>query len=152
MLERLRELPKFDSLKRFLDAILEERGDRILSIVLFGSMAKGNYTKYSDYDLLIVVSKEELNFKDRIYEYSMPSDGWVEPLVYTKEETETMLEELHPLLLNSLKDGISIYDKGFWKQLKAKFDRLIERGIVTPKEGGWIIHQSAKRAHETDAF
>lgn len=146
MLERLRELPRFDSLRRFLDATLEKRGDRILAVVLFGSMAKGNYTKHSDYDLLIVVSEEELNFKDRIYEYSMPSDGWVEPLVYTKEEAETMLEDLNPLLLDSLKDGISIYDKGFWKQLKAQFDKLIERGIISPKEGGWIIHQKRQKA------
>jgi len=145
LLERLQELPRFDSLKKFLDAILEQRGDRILSIVLFGSMAKGNYTKYSDYDLLIVVSHEELNFKDRIYEYSLPSDGWVEPLVYTSEETRSMLEGLHPLILDSLKDGILIYDKGFWKHLKAKFDKFLENGVITPKEGGWIISAMLER-------
>jgi len=139
LLERLRELPRFDSLKGFIDAILKLKGDRILSIVLFGSMAKGNYTKYSDYDLLIIISQEELSFKDRLYEYSTPSDGWVEPLVYTREEVESMLEGFHPLILDSIKDGVMIYDKGLWKRLKARFDEFIESGAIAPKEMGWII-------------
>ena len=138
MLERLRELPRFDSLKGFVDSILEQRGDRILSIILFGSMAKGNYTKYSDYDVLIIVSHEELCFKDRLYEYSMPSDGWVEPVVYTRDEAESMLENLHPLLLDSIRDGIVICDKGLWKSLKARFDEFLKKGTIAPKEGGWI--------------
>jgi len=121
-----------------VEAILKQKGDRILSIILFGSMAKGNYTKYSDHDLLILVSHEELNFKDRLYEYSLPSDGWVEPLVYTREEVEFMLGDLHPLILETLKDGLVIYDRGLWSSLKAKFNELLERGTITPKEEGWI--------------
>ena len=125
-------------MKGFVEAILKQKGDRILSIILFGSMAKGNYTRYSDHDLLILVSHEELNFKDRLYEYSLPSDGWVEPLVYTREEVEFMLEGLHPLILDALKDGLVIYDRGLWNSLKAKFNELLKGGTITPKEGGWI--------------
>jgi len=83
LLERLRELPRFNS-RKFVDAVLKQKGNRILSTVLFGSIAKGSYTKYSDYDILIIVSHVELSFKDRLYEYSIPSDGWVESLVYTR--------------------------------------------------------------------
>jgi len=139
LLERLRELPRFSSLKSFIDAILKQKGDRILSIILFGSMAKGNYTKYSDYDILLIVSHEELSFKDRLYEYSLPSNGWVEPFVYTQEEVKSMLSTFHPLILDSLKDGLVIYDEGFWNGLKATFHELLEKGILSPKKGGWII-------------
>jgi predicted nucleotidyltransferase len=38
-------------------------------------MAKGNYTIYSDYDLLLIVSCESLDFKNRLYEYSKFSNG-----------------------------------------------------------------------------
>lgn len=139
LLERLRELPRFSSLKSFVDAILKQKGDRILSIILFGSMAKGNYTKYSDYDLLIIVSHEELSFKDRLYEYSLPSNGWVEALAYTQEEVKSMLRAFHPLILDSLKDGLVIYDKGFWSNLKDAFHKLLEKGKLVPKKRGWII-------------
>jgi len=138
LLERLRELPRFNSLKGFVEAILKQKGDRILSIILFGSMAKGNYTKYSDHDLLVLVSHEELSFKDRLYEYSLASDGWVEPLVYTREEVKSMLGSLHPLILDALKDGLVIYDRGLWNSLKAKFNKLLKGGAITPKEEGWI--------------
>lgn len=142
MLERLRELPRFSSLQSFVDAILKQKGDRVLSIILFGSMAKGNYTRHSDYDLLVIVSHEELSFKDRLYEYSLPSNGWVESFVYTREEAESMLESFHPLILDSLKDGLVIYDKGFWNHLKAGFNKLLEEGVLTPKERGWVIKTS----------
>lgn len=108
-------------------------------------MAKGNYTKYSDYDILIIVSHEELGFKDRLHEYSTPSDGWVEPLVYTREEAKSMLEDLHPLILDSLKDGIVLYDKGLWKCLTTKFGEFLKEGTITPKEMGWITSTARKK-------
>ena len=87
---------------------------------------------------VILVSHEELSFKDRLYEYSLASDGWVEPLVYTREEVKSMLGSLHPLILDALKDGLVIYDRGLWNSLKAKFNKLLKGGAITPKEEGWI--------------
>jgi len=107
-------------------------------------MAKGNYTKYSDHDILIIVSHEELAFKDRLYEYSTLSDGWVEPFVYTKGEIESMLKDYNPLILDSLKDGITIYDEGLWNSLKAKFDEMLKKGIIAPRQNGWIIKTPRK--------
>ncbi|KPV63008.1 MAG: Nucleotidyltransferase domain protein [Candidatus Bathyarchaeota archaeon BA2] len=147
MLKRLQELPRFNSLKGFVDVLLKQKGDRILSIILFGSMAKGNYTKHSDHDLLIVVSHEELGFKDRLYEYSLPSNGWVEPFTYTKEEVKSMLNNFHPLILDCLKDGLVIYDRGLWGRLRAKFNEMLKKGILTPKGNGWIIEASALQSH-----
>ncbi len=138
--KKLRDLPRYSSLENYVKTLMKEKGDRVESIVLFGSMAKGNYTKFSDYDLLIIVSRESLSFKDRLYEYSLYSDGWVEPFTYTKEEVEKMFREFNPLILDALKDGIIIYDKtGFWKDLKKKFNKLLSSGTITPKKNGWII-------------
>lgn len=139
MLNRLQDLPRFKSLKSFIESILKEEGDRILSIILFGSMAKGTYNIYSDYDILIVVSHEELNFKDRLYKYSKFSNGWIEAFVYTKKEIELMFKNFNLLILDSLKDGLIIYDKGFWNNLKKEFKELINKGILIPKENGWLI-------------
>jgi len=139
LLEQLRGLPRFDSLKSFVEAVLKRRDNRVVSIILFGSMAKGNYTNHSDYDVLIVVSKEELSFKDRLYKYSTLSNGWVEPFVYTSEEAESMLEDYNPLMLDALKDGIVIHDEGEWALLKDRFNEMLREGILIPKENGWII-------------
>jgi len=124
-----------------VEKILAEKGEKIVSIILFGSMAKGTYTKHSDYDLLLIVSGEKLSFKERLYEYSKPSNGWVEALAYTREEAKAMLESFNPLILDALKDGKVIYDRGFWKQLKNIFEKLLAKGIITPKESGWTIRR-----------
>ena len=140
MLEKLRELPRYSSLEKYVKRLMEGKGDKVVSVVLFGSMAKGDYTKFSDYDLLIVVSEERLGFKDRLYEYALYSDGWVEPFVYTVEEVRKMFREYNPLILDALKDGIVIYDSsGFWVRLKEEFKELLESGVITPKENGWRV-------------
>lgn len=132
-------MPRFDSLKSFVEAVLKRGDERVVSIVLFGSMAKGNYTSYSDHDILLLVSNEDLSFKDRLHEYSSLSNGWVEPFAYTIKEAEFMLENHNPFMLDALKDGIVIHDEGVWALLKAKFDEMLRHGIVIPKENGWII-------------
>lgn len=142
MLEGLRGLPRLNSLKRYLDELFEEKADKIVSIVLFGSMVKGTYTIYSDHDLLIIVSEEDLSLKDRLYEYSRYSDGWIEPFVYTVRETEKMFEDKNPLILDALKDGVTLYDRGFWKSLRERFEKLLEKGVIAPRENGWIIRGS----------
>ncbi len=144
MLERLRGLPRFSSLESFVNALLKEEHGNVSSIVLFGSMAKGTYNIYSDFDLIVVVRKEELPFKDRPLKYSKYSDGWVEAFVYTREEVEYMFREFNTLILEALKDGIIIYDDGFWSKLQSRFKELMEKGIIRPKKNGWIILRHTK--------
>lgn len=140
MLEKLQKLPHYESLKNYIEAIIKAKSDRIASLILFGSMTKGNYTKYSDFDLLVVVSKEEKSFVDRFYEYSLYSDGWVEPFVYLMKEIDYMFKSYNPFILDVLKDGIIIYDKGFWKGSKTKFEKLLKQGLIIPRENGWKIN------------
>ncbi len=130
-------------MKNFVDALLREEYGNVLSIVLFGSMAKGTYNRFSDFDLIVVVREEELPSKDRPLKYLKYSDGWVEAFVYTREEVEYMFKELNPFILEALKDGIMIYDDGFWSKLRSKFEELMEKGIIRPKKNGWIISRQA---------
>ena len=123
-----------------MKALLKEKSEKIVSIILFGSMAKGNYTIYSDYDLLLIVSYESLDFKNRLYEYSKFSNGWVEIFPYTMDEANFMFKNFNPLILDALKDGIIIYDKGFWKKLKKEFKKLIKQKTLISKENGWIVN------------
>ena len=142
MLDKLRELPRSTSLEKYLNELFKEKGNSIVSIILFGSMARGDYTKYSDYDLLIIISSDKLNFKDRLLEFSKFSDGWVEPLVYTEEEAAQMFRDFNVLILDALKDGIVIYDRGFWDKLKESFNALLRKGVIAPKACGWRIDLS----------
>jgi hypothetical protein len=37
---------------------------------------------------------------------------------YTMDEANFMFRNFNPLILDALKDGIIIYDEGFWRKLK----------------------------------
>jgi predicted nucleotidyltransferase len=128
---------KFDSLKKFLGRISMREG--LKSVVLFGSMARGDYTKFSDYDLLIIVESDERRFIDRLLEYYGYSEGSVEPFVYTKDEVGKMFEEFNPLILDALKEGIALIDDGLWSSLKERFSELLWKGVLKPKPKGWRI-------------
>lgn len=51
-------------LKKYADAIIERSNKRIQIVVLFGSVARGEWTKNSDIDVLAVVSDKENDITD----------------------------------------------------------------------------------------
>ena len=81
--------------KSFLNAIkkysrqLMPKGTRV---VLFGSQARGDANAESDWDLLILMAKPEIEYADfDIYAYPLVELGWknneqVSPIIYTFEE------------------------------------------------------------------
>ena len=75
---------------------IKELGDKILpegsSLWLYGSRARGDNRPDSDYDLLILLDKEDFSDKDYIdYVYSMRMMGWkmdeeITPHIYYNEK------------------------------------------------------------------
>jgi len=56
-------------LERFLEELLERRGEEVEFVVLFGSMARGDWSAGSDYDLLIGLRGDDgRRFIDRLGE------------------------------------------------------------------------------------
>lgn len=56
-------MKELDIIKEIIKTEMERRGINIEDIILFGSRAKGNYKKDSDYDVYIIVDKK-LSFKE----------------------------------------------------------------------------------------
>jgi predicted nucleotidyltransferase len=53
-----------EKIKKIINQVFEEKGVRVEKIILFGSRARGDFKRNSDWDLLIVVSNE-LDLKDK---------------------------------------------------------------------------------------
>lgn len=100
-----------DSILKKLNADLRETlGDKVESLILFGSYSRGNYTKYSDIDLLILVKdslrKEETQFIDNLIAcYSLKNDVVISGLVYPAEIYHQFNT---PFLLNVKEEGIPV--------------------------------------------
>ncbi|MEM2882159.1 MAG: nucleotidyltransferase domain-containing protein [Candidatus Bathyarchaeia archaeon] len=80
----------------------------LVSVILFGSYAKGRHTAASDVDLLVVYEGPR---RPNAYEIVVESlkIPRLEPLIYSREEFERLAER-DPLFVRALlRDGVIIY-------------------------------------------
>ncbi|MEN3047411.1 MAG: hypothetical protein ABDH63_01325 [Candidatus Caldarchaeales archaeon] len=89
---------------------------------------------------MIVVSRNGRRIIDRILEYSVYAEGPVDLFVYSVDETLKTFEDFNVLVLDALKDGVVLYDNGFWEDLRRRLSDLMEEGVLTAERGGWSIN------------
>jgi len=93
---------------------LQEAAERIKkdntvvkSVILFGSFARGNYTPFSDIDILVEVEQSDKPFLERRDEFvdyfEVPFD--VNILVYTSEELDRLTAQNNLFLDNVFKQA-----------------------------------------------
>jgi len=123
-----------------------------VSIVIFGSFARGDVREGSDLDVLIVV--EDLHEEDRLRLSAFlsssinPPPGFprpVSPIVLTVDE----VKRHPPILLDMIEDSIIVYDKeNFMKRiledLRRKLSEIGARRVKTREGWYWILKPDAK--------
>ncbi|MFQ5827570.1 MAG: nucleotidyltransferase domain-containing protein [Candidatus Methylomirabilia bacterium] len=58
-------------MERFLRHLLDRRGEELEFVVLFGSMARGDWSRGSDYDIFVGLrGEDEKRLIDRMFEFS----------------------------------------------------------------------------------
>jgi len=95
-------------LKELSLTLKKERQD-VISIILFGSLAKGNYTGGSDADIIIIVKHSQKDLVERIFEfrkYFLNCSIPVDILVYTEEEIKKMQHE--GFIDSVMKEGVNL--------------------------------------------
>lgn len=97
-----------------IKAVARETAPKGSQVVLFGSRARGEAKKGSDWDILIVLPKSHLEQKD--YDdvsYPFVELGWmlneqINPIMYAQEEWAA--NSITPFYDNVLRDGINLID------------------------------------------
>ncbi|MCW3107227.1 MAG: polymerase subunit beta [Segetibacter sp.] len=96
--------------KVFLNKIKEQvlKEDENASVILYGSRARGDYREDSDWDILVLTSKEvdgtlKRRIRDEIYEVQLEYLQPVSTLVYNRNFWSKL--EITPLFKNVAKDG-----------------------------------------------
>jgi len=97
-------------IKKIAKKIKKEEKGNILDIIIFGSIAKNNYTGTSDVDIVIILKESDLNFIERIIKYRkyFDLDIGVDLFVYTFSEFEKMKRENNFFIKEIIDYGISI--------------------------------------------
>lgn len=89
---------------------LARRHPEIERVYLFGSLARGEAMPGSDADLIVVVSRSELPFPDRIPVYR--PEGCrigIDVFPYTREEFDAMRLREEPFLTRALREAIELW-------------------------------------------
>jgi len=86
--------------------------DSNAEIVLFGSQARGDENKNSDWDLLILTNhpislKEEQKFMDNLYELELELEEVFSPLIYSMIDWKTKYP-VTPLYEHIVKEGVEL--------------------------------------------
>lgn len=145
MLNALSGRPEVEKLERFVQRLLDRRGEELEFIVLFGSMARGDWSLGSDYDILVGLRGDDgKRLIDRMYEFSLLVEGNLEVFPYGRSEWRRMFEELHPFLLEAFEHGVALWDRGAFAEMRKDFRRWRESGLVTPWRSGWKIREAGK--------
>ncbi len=82
-------------------------------VYLYGSQARGDAKKLSDWDLLLLFHQSKITFEeetkimDDFYELELETGEIISPLVYTKNDWE-LNHKMTPLYINIAKDGRKI--------------------------------------------
>lgn len=157
-IENLKE-PYNEILSTLLYELLNSLGDRLVSFVVFGSVARGEAGKNSDIDILLVVKdlpkskfkRQELFMKieeriegilNKFYEKNYFID--FSPILKTPEEAL----KITPLYLDMVEDAIIIFDREFFinilTRLKKRLDELGAQRMHLGKKWYWILKRDYK--------
>jgi len=85
---------------------------RIEGVILFGSRARGNFTPWSDIDILIIGDFEDpyLERLRKLLEMTENISDPVEPHPYRLNEALKMLEAGNAIIVDALEEGVVIFD------------------------------------------
>lgn len=95
--------------QKIKDAILQENSDA--KVILYGSRARGTELQESDWDILVLLNKPTVNFKDeqkirhKLFDIELETGESISTFVYSQREWDTRLS-VTPLFNNVKREGI----------------------------------------------
>ncbi|MBS7656042.1 nucleotidyltransferase domain-containing protein [Candidatus Bathyarchaeota archaeon] len=156
----------YSLLKAYTSILLSLFNEKLYSICLFGSLARGEAKLESDIDLLIVIKglpkdiwlryKKGYKAKKKLKEAEVYKNLKKTGKPYLISEVYLTPEEVEnhpPILLDLIEDGIIIYDKkNFLKtvlnEIKKKLKELGAKRVSTSKGKYWILKPDLKLGEE----
>ena len=102
-------------LKQYVDDIYKIYGNKLKSVILYGSYARGDFRPDSDIDIMILVdmTDDEIRMKGHAlseitFEYNFDNELEIMPIVKNQEHFNKWLRA-YPFYNNIKKEGVELY-------------------------------------------
>ena len=113
----------------------------IKSVILFGSVARGQAKEHSDIDLIVVASGlPELKRRDELPPFR--SLARIQDIWMTPEELEDMVIAKTGFVVDALLEGKVLLDDGTVAAARARLVQSLERLKIRKLDHGWMIPRS----------
>jgi len=142
-------------LEKLIETLRGRFGDDLISVVVYGSVARGEAKRDSDVDLLIVArnlprsrfARQDLfiEVEEKLEEIlkRLEEEGYrvdFSPILLTPEEAA----RIRPLYLDMVEDAVVLYDKGGFfasvlAKLKARLEELGAQRVRLGKRWYWVL-------------
>ncbi|MBC7091878.1 MAG: nucleotidyltransferase domain-containing protein [Nitrososphaeria archaeon] len=152
--------------KEYMDEIKEALNGKLVSVCLFGSIARGDFTRESDIDLLIIAKNvpDDVGRRHSLFRESrrkiLSSDTAVNlrrmgysttfsEIILTPEEVKTH----PPILLDIVEEGIILYDDNNFlssiiDEVRCRLKKLGAKRIKLKRGWYWLLKPDAKFGEE----
>lgn len=101
----------------------------LFAFILFGSRARGDSTKYSDYDVVIIGSFKE-PFMDRgEWVVQLTPDVAIDIFCYTPKEFATMFHSYRLTAIDAIGEGIPLYGEVYLAPYRKLYKEFIKNGM-----------------------
>lgn len=154
MIDRMRE-PYKTLIEKLVDVLKRRYGDRFISLIVYGSVARGGERKDSDVDLLLIIDsipgtklERQKDFIDvekeiQVYLDELFDKGYLidfSPIIKTPEEAK----RISPLYLDMVDDAIITYDRDdFFKNIlgivRNRLKELKSKRVSMGRKWYWVL-------------
>jgi predicted nucleotidyltransferase/uncharacterized protein (UPF0332 family) len=140
----------FDLAENLSKKLKEELKELLKGVVFFGSGARGNPVKGSDIDVLVILNDLKFIFSEEVItsirliieNVSASIDGNFHITNMKLSQFWEYLRDGDPILVNILREGIAVYDEGFFQPAQY----LLQTGQIRPsKEAVWSYYSRAPK-------
>lgn len=104
-----------DILKKYVEDVKKLYGNRLKTVILYGSYARGDFRADSDIDIMILVGMNEQEIKEEehrlskvTFEYDFDYDLNIMPIVKNIDHFNKWLRA-YPFYYNVKKEGVELY-------------------------------------------
>lgn len=151
-------------LERLRDLVLDHYGENLCALVVFGSVARGDYNRHSDMDLLVILKEVQDSFGRRLDGFFPLTKRLKASQEYKEAKTSGLphkvqavilsIEELKnhpPLLLDLTTDALVLLDREnvFGREIEKVKSRMKELGsrkvFLEGNRWYWILKPDIKR-------